>query len=78
MSSIQNTSWKDLSNINNLFELYFPDATLEMFTFLNLFLWNNINASYGAHEVPIFIFEEAQNIKNYIVLFYKRYSTVKS
>ena len=31
MSSIQNTPWKDLSKIKNLFKLDFPKATFELF-----------------------------------------------
>ena len=33
MSSIQNTPWKDLSTIKNLYKLDFPVATFERFSF---------------------------------------------
>ena len=47
MSSIQNTPWKDLSNINYLLKLDFPTATFEKFPFfqsLPLKQWKYLKA----------------------------------
>ena len=49
MSSIQNTPWKDLSKIKNLFKLDFPVATFEIFSFfqsLPLKQWKQLKSGH--------------------------------